>query len=66
MASRKPKLYTFDAICKEVWRVTTVARSKTEAWDKIRRRDYIKLYSKEGTTPSGKTELVAVEELPPA
>jgi hypothetical protein len=56
--------YTFHIPCTEVWTVFCEAETENEAWEKIRHRDYYKLYTSEGTTPSGKTELVGVLENP--
>lgn len=57
------KRFIFSIPCKEVWTVMTEARDENEAWEKIRKRDYYKIYAMEGDTPTGKTELVGVQEL---
>lgn len=55
--------YTFNVLCTEVWTVVTEAPNEDTAWQKIKDRDYFKIYAFEGTTPSGKTELVNVQPI---
>lgn len=57
------KRFKFHIPCTEVWVVQVDAYDEDAAWNKVRKRQYQKLYSSEGNTPTGKTELVAVHTL---
>lgn len=55
--------YIFRVPCQQVWTVVTDAVDANQAWEHIRSRNYLVIHQTEGNTPSGKTELVRVQEI---
>lgn len=57
------KRYVFNVPCPRVWTVYIEAASETQAWTKLRKRQYFFMFDAEGTTPSGKSELVRITDI---
>jgi hypothetical protein len=57
------KRFIFHVPVQNISVVTLDAPNEVEAWDAVKHGNYFEMYSMPGCTPSGKTELVGVQEL---
>jgi hypothetical protein len=57
------KRFIFHVPIQSISVVTLDAQTEADAWDAVQHGKYYEMYSMPGTTPTGKTELVGVQEL---